>query len=156
MIEKGNPGALVDMTIDSKKTTIFKDASLQIRPHGVFGPKFVAIDPGTAPGGRFRDGDAIALASTRVSVDFEEVLNSLDSNTRQSLQTVLYELGTASQAPGADFGTTLDQVNVVEAQLTPVLQVVDNRAYNTGRLFESNAVVTETYADSSLDQIIHK
>jgi virulence factor Mce-like protein len=155
-IEKGNPGALVDMTIDSKKTTIFKDASLQIRPHGVFGPKFVAIDPGTASAGRFRDGDAIALANTRVSVDFEEVLNSLDSNTRQSLQTVLYELGTASQARGADFGTTLDKVNVVENQLTPVLQVVDDRAFNTGRLFESNAVVTETYADSPLDQIIHK
>jgi virulence factor Mce-like protein len=155
-VEKGNPGALVDMTIDTKKTTIYKDARLQIRPHGVFGPKFVAIDPGTASAGRFQDGDAIALANTRVSVDFEEVLNSLDANTRQSLQTVLFELGTASQARGADFGTTLDKVNVVEAQLTPVLQVVDNRSFNTGRLFESNAVVTETYADSPLDQVIHK
>src|SRR3982074_3202792 len=71
-VEKGNPGALVDMTIDNKKTTIFKDASLQIRPHGVFGPKFVAIDPGTPAAGNFRDGDAIPLANTKVSVDFEE------------------------------------------------------------------------------------
>jgi virulence factor Mce-like protein len=155
-VDKGNPGALVDMTIDTKKTTVYRDASLQIRPHGVFGPKFVALDPGTPSSGGFLDGASIPLSNTRVSVDFEEVLNSLDANTRQSLQTLLYELGTASQARGADFGTTLDQVNVVETQLTPVLQVVDNRAYNTGRLFESNAVVTETYADSSLDQIIHK
>src|ERR1700736_5903851 len=133
-VDKGNPGALVDMTIDTKKTTVYRDASLQIRPHGVFGPKFVALDPGTPSSGGFQDGGSILLSNTKVSVDFEEVLNSLDANTRQSLQTLLYELGPASQARGADFGTTLDQVNVVETQLTPVLQVVDDRAYITGRL----------------------
>src|ERR1700704_6585629 len=39
-IEKGDPGALIDMAIDTKKASIHKDASILIRPHGFFGPKF--------------------------------------------------------------------------------------------------------------------
>jgi virulence factor Mce-like protein len=155
-IEKGDPGALVDMSLDTKKVTVYKDASLLIRPHGVFGPKFVALNPGTPSAGPFPDGAEIPISNTRVSVDLEQVFNELDTNTRQSLQTVFYELGTGAQNRGADFGQVLDKLNTVETQLTPVLQVVDNRAANTGRLFESSAVVNETFAASPFDQIIKK
>jgi virulence factor Mce-like protein len=155
-IDKGDPGALIDMSIDSKKVSIYRDASLQIRPHGVFGPKFVEIDPGTESSGGFVDGGSIPLARTHASVDFEQVLNLLDGNTRQSLQTVFIELGTAADNRGADFGQFLDALSTLESQLTPVLEVVANRASNTSRLFESNAVNTETLADSPLDQVLRK
>ena len=155
-IDKGNPGALVDMTIDNNKATIHKDASLKIRPHGVFGPKFVELDPGSSSADSFADGDSIPISRTRISVDFEEVLNTLDTNTRISLQTFFVEFGSASDKRGADFGQFLDSLNTLETQLTPVLQVVDNRASNLGRLFESNAVVSETYANSPFDQILAK
>jgi virulence factor Mce-like protein len=155
-LSKGDPGTLVDMSIDTKKVSIYQDATLKIRPHGVFGPKFVELDPGTESAGSFADGASIPIERTQVSVDFEQVLNSFDPNTRQSLQTLFVELGTASENQGANFGQFLDSLNTVEAQLTPVLQVVANRASNTQRLFESNAVVTETYANSPLDQIIRK
>src|ERR1700737_1161854 len=155
-IDKGDPGALIDMSIDTKKASIHQDASIQIRPHGVFGPKFVQIDPGSASAASFADGDSVPLSRTRISVDLEEVLNTLDTNTRQSLQTFFVEFGTASDQRGADFGQFLDALNTVETQLIPVLQVIDNRASNTGRLFESNAIVSETYANSPLDQVFKK
>jgi virulence factor Mce-like protein len=155
-IDKGDPGALIDMSLDTKKVTLYKDATLLIRPHGVFGPKFVALNPGTQSAGEFPEGAEIPIANTRVSVDLEQVFNELDTNTRQSLQTVFYELGTGAQGRGADFGQVLDKLNTVETQLTPVLQVIDNRAPNTGRLLESSAVVNETFAASPFDQIIKK
>jgi phospholipid/cholesterol/gamma-HCH transport system substrate-binding protein len=155
-IDKGDPGALIDMSIDTKKASIHKDASIQIRPHGVFGPKFVEIDPGTTSADAFASGDSIPLSRTRISVDFEQVLNTLDTNTRTSLQSFFLEFGTASDGRGADFGQFLDALNTVESQLVPVLQVIDNRSANVGRLFESNAVVSETYANSPFDQILKK
>ena len=155
-LNKGDPGTLIDMSIDTKKVNIHQDATLQIRPHGVFGPKFVELDPGNDSAGGFADGASIPIERTSVSVDFEQVLNSLDTNTRQSLQTIFVEFGTASDNRGADFGQFLDSLSTVEQQLTPVLQVVANRAANTQRLFESNAVVSETYAASPLDQILKK
>jgi virulence factor Mce-like protein len=155
-IEKGDPGALIDMAIDTKKASIHKDASILIRPHGFFGPKFVEIDPGAESADNFADGDSIPITRTHISVDFEQVLNTLDTNTRQSLQTFFVEFGTASEGQGANFGQFLDALHTVETQLTPVLQVVDSRAANTGRLFESNATVAETYANSPFDVILKK
>jgi virulence factor Mce-like protein len=155
-IEKGDPGALIDMSLDTRKVTLHKDTTLLIRPHGVFGPKFVELDPGTAPAGTFPAGAAIPISNTRVAVDLEQVFNELDTDTRQSLQTVLYELGTGAQNRGADVGKVIDKLGTVENQLTPVLQVVDDRALNTGRLLESSAVVNETLAASPFDQIMRK
>lgn len=155
-IDKGDPGALIDMSVDTKKATLYKNATLLIRPHGVFGPKFVQLDPGTPSAGAFPAGAAIPISNTRVSVDLEEVFNTLNIDTRQSLQTIFVELGTGAQGRGADFGQVIDKLNAVETQLTPVLQVIDNRAFNTGRLLESSAVVNETFAASPFDQIIKK
>ena len=153
-IEKGSPGALVTMSVDTKKITMYRDASLQIRPHGVFGPKFVEINPGTQQAGNFPANGTIDLNNTSVSVDLEAILNSLNADTRTSLQTFLYEFGTASDNRGQDFGQTIDSLQVVTLQLTPPLQVIDKRSVETGRLFENNAVVTETYANSPIYQII--
>jgi virulence factor Mce-like protein len=155
-IEKGDPGALIDMSVDTKKVAVYQDAGLQIRPHGVFGPKFVNLDPGNASAGGFADGGSIPLARTRVSVDFEQVLNSFSPDTRQSLQSFFVEFGTASDKRGGDFGQFLDNLTTVENQLSPVLEVIGNRASNTGRLFESNATMAETFGDSPFDQILKK
>jgi phospholipid/cholesterol/gamma-HCH transport system substrate-binding protein len=155
-IGKGDPGALIDMSIDTKKATIHKDASILIRPHGFFGPKFVQVDPGSSSADSFADGDSVPITRTRVSVDFQDVINTLDTNTRVSLQTLFVEFGTASDGHGTDFGQFLDALHTVETQLTPVLQVIDSRAANTGRIFENNAVLAETYANSPFDQILKK
>src|SRR5258708_18007926 len=91
-IEKGNPGAQLDMSVDTKKVTLHRDANLQIRPHGVFAPKFVEFNPGTPSAGGFGNGDSGPLANTSVSVDLDQVFNELATNTRQTLQTRFYEL----------------------------------------------------------------
>jgi virulence factor Mce-like protein len=155
-IEKGDPGAVIDMSVDTREVTVYQNASIQIRPHGVFGPKFVALDPGSASAGDFADGGTIPIANTRISVDFEQVLNSLNPDTRLSLQSFFQEFGTAADKRGGDFGQFLDSLGTVETQLTPVLQVIDDRSSNVGRLFESNAVMSETFANSPFDQIISK
>jgi hypothetical protein len=120
----------------------------------VFGPKFVEFNPGTQATGNFPEGGTVDLKNTMVSVDFEAILNSLDENTRTSLQTFLYEFGTGSENRGQDFGQTIDSLQTVTAQLTPPLRVIDNRSVEVGRLFENNATVTETYANSPIYQII--
>ncbi|HEY8740030.1 MAG TPA: MlaD family protein [Candidatus Dormibacteraeota bacterium] len=156
-VGKGSQGgSLVTMEVNTQKASLYRDATLQIRPHGVFGPKFVQLVPGTESAGAFPAGGTIDRGNTSVSVDFEQVLNQLDDNTRQSLQTFFYEFGTWQEDRGQDQGAVIDNLNVVTAQLTPPLQVVGNRQDQLGRFFDSNAIVQQTYADSPLDQIIHE
>ena len=149
-------GALVTMEINTQKTAIYKDVTAQIRPHGVFGPKFVQLYPGTEQAGAFPAGGTIDVSKTAVAVDFEQVLNEFDTNTRQSLQTFFYEFGTWNENRGSDQGQVIDNLKVVTAQLTPPLQVIDNRQQELGRFFDNNAIATQTLADSPLDQIIHE
>ena len=148
-------GAVVTMEINTQKGQVYKDATAQIRPHGVFGPKFVQLGPGTQASGGFPDGGMIDQANTSVSVDFEQVLNQLDDNTRQSLQTFFYEFGTWQENRGADQGAVIDNLNVLTAQLTPPLTVIANRKVEFGRFTDSNAVATETLAESQIAHIIH-
>ena len=155
-IERHDSGALITMTADNSRTTIYKDASVAIRPHGVFGPKFAEITPGSEGAGNFGEGDTIPIDHTSVSVDFEQVLNELDTPTRQSLQTFFYEFGTANENRGQDVGVLIDKLQVVEDHLTPVLVVIDNRGNELGRFIDSSAVVNKTLAESPLDQIIHE
>jgi virulence factor Mce-like protein len=153
-VEKGDAGAVVTMTMDSRSVSVYKDATAYIRPHGVFGPKFIEITPGTESAGRMADGGTIDISHTKISVDFDQLLNELDPNTRMSLRTVFYELGTGSQGRGADVGAIIDNLGTVETQLTPVLNRIDARSPELGRFMENNATVNETLAASPLDQII--
>lgn len=155
-IEKGSPGALLTMTVDTASAPVFKDASASVRPHGVFGPKFLEITPGTSGAGAVADGYTIPIDRTTVSVDFDQVLNELNTDTRKSLQTAFYELGVASTGRGQDFGQTLDNLQVVTVDLVPPLNAVGNRQTELGRFLENNATVQETFAASPLDSIIHE
>src|SRR5258708_25343616 len=57
-IDKRNPAAQIDMSGDTKKVTLYRDATLHIQPHGVFGPKTVEFNPSTPSAGSFSDGDS--------------------------------------------------------------------------------------------------
>jgi phospholipid/cholesterol/gamma-HCH transport system substrate-binding protein len=154
----GDPrsGALVTMTVDLSKSALYRDATADVRPHGVFGPKFLELAPGNLSAGEMADGDTISIDHTQVAVDFDQVLNELDADTRQSLSTFFYELGTASTDRGAQFGQTLDNLQIDTAQLVPPLQTIDSRSTELARFMENNATVNETLAASPLDSIIHE
>lgn len=153
-VDKGDAGAVVTMTMDARSVAVYKDATAYIRPHGVFGPKFIEITPGSQNSGTMDDGGTIDISHTRVSVDFDQLLNELDPDTRMSVRTVFYELGTGSEGRGADVGAIIDNLGTVESHLTPVLNRVDTRSAELGRFMENNATVNETLAASPLDQII--
>jgi virulence factor Mce-like protein len=155
-VDKGEGGALITMTVQSSQATLYQNATAAIRPHGVFGPKFIELAPGDASAGPFQSGGTIDAGHTSVSVDFEQVVNELNPDTRQSLQTALYELGKGSTGRGADFGAVIDNLKVVTSELVPPLQVVEARQTETGRFIEDSAVWNETVAASPLDSILRE
>jgi virulence factor Mce-like protein len=155
-IEKSNTGALVTMAVDPAKVAVYRDTRVVIRPHGVFGPKFAEVNPGTVQAGAFQSGDAIQIDHTAVSVDFEQVLDELDPNTRMGLQTALYELGKGSEGRGEDWGVVIDSLKTITTHLTPALQVVDSRQVELSRFLDNNAIVVETYGNAPIDSLVRE
>jgi ABC-type transporter Mla subunit MlaD len=85
-------GAIVTMEIEKPGLPIHKDAELKIRPR-IFleGNFFVDIQPGTPTASSFKDGDTVPIQQSSTPVQFGQLLTALQSDTRQDLQTFLYE-----------------------------------------------------------------
>ena len=73
--------ARIRLSIDRRYAPqLHADTTAAIRPHGLLGPKYVYLNGGS--NGSLRDGALIPLSRTTVSTDFDQVLNSLQSDVR--------------------------------------------------------------------------
>jgi phospholipid/cholesterol/gamma-HCH transport system substrate-binding protein len=96
---QGQPGtnaAVVTMSINKDGLPIHSDATAKIRPR-IFleGNFFVDLTPGTPTAPDLQDGDTIKITQTATPVQLDEVLTSLQSDTRQDLKVLLDGLSTA-------------------------------------------------------------
>jgi phospholipid/cholesterol/gamma-HCH transport system substrate-binding protein len=100
-LRPGNPQAVVKMRIEEKGRPIHSDATLAIRPR-IFleGNFFVELHPGTPSAPLLGDGDTIHAQRTTTPVQLDQVLTSLQADTRRSLQVLLREYATALSGPG--------------------------------------------------------
>jgi ABC-type transporter Mla subunit MlaD len=95
---KGGDGnmSLVTMEIDKAGLPIHKDATLKVRPR-IFleGNEFVDLSPGTPSAPTIDDGDTLPATQTAAPVQFDQILTSLQSDTRDDLKRLLEGYGTA-------------------------------------------------------------
>jgi ABC-type transporter Mla subunit MlaD len=98
--------ALVTMEIDGKGLPLHKDATLKIRPKLFLeGNFFVQISPGSPSAASLKSGSTIPVTQTAAPVQIDQVLSSLQADTRTSLQTLLKGYGDAINGkpqPGED------------------------------------------------------
>jgi virulence factor Mce-like protein len=99
----GGRGAIVEMRIDKKGLPIHKDAEAAIRPR-IFleGNFFVDVQPGSPSAPDLSDGDTIPVNQTRTPVQFDQVLTTLQADTRKQLQSLLGSLSDGLADGGAD------------------------------------------------------
>ena len=98
----------VTMTIDNSGLPIHKNATFAIRPR-IFleGNFFVDVSPGTPEAPVAPDDYTFPVQQGTEPVQFDQVLTSLQSNTRQNLQTLLQQFGTALKKGGPSFNASI-------------------------------------------------
>ncbi|HEX8102482.1 MAG TPA: MlaD family protein [Solirubrobacteraceae bacterium] len=94
--QNGTNAATVTMEISDQGLPIHKDATAKIRPR-IFleGNFFVDLRPGTPAAPAIDDGYTLRVTQTARPVQLDELLTSLQSDSREDLQDVLQALGTA-------------------------------------------------------------
>ena len=103
------------MTFDEQGLPLHTDATFRIRPR-IFleGNFFVDVSPGTPDAPRAPNGYTFPIQQGVEPVQLDQVLTSLQADTRRNLQILLQQLGTAAQAGRAG----LQRVDpVLEARL---------------------------------------
>lgn len=105
-----NGVALVQMNIDQKyKRLIHTDASVLLRPKTGLDDMFLEVDPGSGGAPVAPAGYTIPVANTNPPVDPDQILSSLDADTRNYLALLINGAGQGLQGKG---GSELGQVLV--------------------------------------------
>ena len=92
----GEDAAVITMKIEDAGRPIREDATMQLRPRLFLeGNLFVDIQPGSPSADELESGSIVPLEQTAISVQFDQVLTSLQAPVREQLQVFLREFGTA-------------------------------------------------------------
>ncbi|HWF58553.1 MAG TPA: MlaD family protein [Candidatus Dormibacteraeota bacterium] len=149
-------GALAVATLDINPQSgdIHSDAQVLLRPHGLFGPKYLEITPGSNSGRLLNDGDTISVTSTVQPVDLDQVLQALQAPEAQNLRTAIVELGKASAGQGDDVNHLLGAANTLTQTLQTPLQTLDNVSSNASDLLIKNESFNASFAQTPLDKLV--
>ena len=101
-VKQGGESVVVTMRIGKSGRPIHDDARAKIRPR-IFleGNFFVDIEPGTPGSAEIADNQTIPINQTSVPVQLDQILTSLQSDTREDLKVLLDEYGNALDKGGA-------------------------------------------------------
>jgi len=92
----GLDGAVITMKLEEDALPIHEDATMQLRPRLFLeGNLFVDLQPGSPDGAELDSGSVVPMEQTASSVQFDEVLTSLQAPVRENLQVFLSEFGEA-------------------------------------------------------------
>jgi phospholipid/cholesterol/gamma-HCH transport system substrate-binding protein len=101
-LERGQ--AVVTMNIFKRYAPIYRNATVLLRPRTPLKDMYLALDPGTRSAGAIPNGGALPAASTQPDVDVDQILSSLDADTRSYLLLLLSGGGEAFAGQGAAGG----------------------------------------------------
>jgi ABC-type transporter Mla subunit MlaD len=98
----------VTFTVSDNGLPIHKDATFAIRPR-IFleGNFFVDLHPGTPEAATAPSGYTFPIQQGTEPVQFDQVLTSLQSGTRQNLQVLLQQFGTALKKGGKSYNASI-------------------------------------------------
>ena len=107
---EGGPGtsSIVTMEIHEDGLPIHRDAKVKVRPR-IFleGNYFLDVKPGSPGSPAMKDGETIPVQQTATAVQFGQLLEALQSDTREDLRMVLQQYGKAVSEGGSGFNRSI-------------------------------------------------
>ena len=107
-----SPAVVVTMKLNDDALPIHKDATIKVRPRIFFeGNLFFDIKPGTPSAPELHSGDTIPASQTSAPVQLDQVLGTLQADTRKGLQKLLVGYGgslNGKPLPGEDADQVAD------------------------------------------------
>lgn len=125
-----------------------RDASALLRPKTGLNDMVLELDPGTPRAPRVRAGFTIPQSRTTANVNPDEILASLDVDTRSALQLLLQATGAGvgSEDRAKDLSRAIRATSPVTRNLRRVGEALDDRAENTRRAVRSLRTISDELA----------
>src|SRR5919198_6614874 len=140
--------AVVNMEIDPKYSKlIHTDASALLRPKTGLKDMFIELDPGTKKAPVMPKGGTIPVQNTAPDINQDEILSSLDTDTRAYLQLLVNGLGQGLKGRSTDLRNVFKQLGPTHQDLARVAKAIAERRQNLARLVHNYGQLTAELAD---------
>jgi phospholipid/cholesterol/gamma-HCH transport system substrate-binding protein len=154
-----NGVAVVKLKIKNKYAPIYKDAHMLLRPKTGLKDMVVEMDPGTKKkGNELKEGGTIPVQQTAPDVNLDEILSSLDTDTRTYLQVLIGEAGQAFGKKGysSDLRETFKRFEPTNRDVAKITGLLSQRRQNMKRLVHNFGTLTGELAgrDDQISQLV--
>lgn len=130
--------AIVKMSIDQKyRHLIHTDATALLRPKTGLQDMFVELNPGTASAPLAEPGYTIPLSQTNPEVNVDEILASLDADTRQYLELLVNGAGAGLKGQGNNLAQVLEKFEPTHEDLARLNSAIAVRGRDLRQLVNS-------------------
>lgn len=135
--------AVVKMEVDPAKLPhLYNDARATLIPTTALKDLRIDLVPGTRSAGELPDGGRIPIARTTSPIDADELLSSLDGDTREFLRVLIAENARGLRGRGQDLRRLLKTLGPTAEQLRGVTATLAARRQNIERLVTNLAKVS--------------
>jgi phospholipid/cholesterol/gamma-HCH transport system substrate-binding protein len=136
--------AVIGMRIKPKYDRIYKDASILLRPKTGLKDMVAELTPGTKDAGPLPDGGTIPVSQTLPDVNLDEILSSLDTDTRDYLQLLLNDgaQGLGANANGRHLARAIRRIEPTARLSRQINEQLALRRRNIARVVHNFSLLT--------------
>lgn len=153
-----NGVARVEMKIRRKYAPFYRDAQLLLRPKTGLKDMFIEASRGTPRAGAVPEGGTIPVSNTQPDVNLDELLSSLDTDTRSYLAVLLNAAGEAFGSKGysSDLRETLKRFMPTARDTRRITQLLIARRRNIRHVTHNFQLLATELAkrDEQLTQLV--
>lgn len=137
--------AIVGMHIKPEYDRIYKNASILLRPKTGLKDMVAELTPGTEQAGQLPSGGTIPISQTLPDVNLDEILASLDSDTRDYLLLLLNDgaQGVGSAAKGRDLARAIRRIEPTARYSRQINEQLALRRRNIARVVHNFSLLTD-------------
>ncbi len=138
-----NGKAIVGLKIERDHATIYRDATILLRPKTGLKDMVAELTPGTRAAGELEDGQRIPASQTMPDVNLDEILASLDADTRDYLRILLGDGARGLGGNGRELAQTIRRIEPTARYARQVNEQLAERRQNIKRVIHNFSLLME-------------
>jgi phospholipid/cholesterol/gamma-HCH transport system substrate-binding protein len=146
-VELEDGKAIVGMRIDSEHDRVFRDATILLRPKTGLKDMVAELEPGTPEAGRLEEGERIPISQTLPDVNLDEILASLDADTRDYLRLLLADGAIGLRGNGRALASAIRRFEPTARYTREANEQLAERRDNVRRVIHNFSLLTEELGD---------
>ena len=138
--------AIIGMKIQPRYATVYKDASVLLRPKTGLKDMVAELTPGTKEAGRLEEGAVIPVSQTLPDVNLDEILAALDADTRDYLRAAAQRRRRRASAPrqkGRELAQAIRRLEPTAKYAREINEGLALRRRNLARVVHNFSLLTD-------------